>query len=155
MTNSQGISGPEKVSLRDVTKDTLQSVLDLKVSPDQEMFVATNAKSIAQAHFHENAWFRAVYAGDTPVGFVMISDIPEKGEYFLWRFMIAAEHQGKSYGRQALTLLIEHVKTRPQAKELLTSHVPGEGSPGGFYEKMGFEYTGEEYDGELLMKLRL
>ena len=69
-----------KVSLREVTKDTLQSILDLKVSPDQEQFVATNAKSIAQAHFYESAWFRAIYADDVPVGFVMLSDVPEKGE---------------------------------------------------------------------------
>ena len=153
--DSHSRSGQSQVSLSEVTKDTLQSVLDLKVSPDQEKFVATNAKSIAQAHFYENAWFRAIYADDFPVGFVMLSDVPEKGEYFLWRFMIAAEYQGKGYGREALRLLIEHVKTRPNAKELFTSHVPGEGSPGGFYEKMGFEYTGEEHDGELLMKLRL
>ena len=73
----------------------------------------------------------------------------------MWRFMIAAEYQGKGFGREGLSLLIEHVKTRPNATELGTSHVPGEGSPGPFYEKMGFVYTGEEDHGELLMKLVL
>ena len=35
------------------------------------------AFSIAEAHFSPLAWFRAVYAGDTPVGFVMLSDDPD------------------------------------------------------------------------------
>jgi diamine N-acetyltransferase len=51
-----------------------------------------------------------------------------------------------------LELLFEYVKTRPGAPVLYTSYVPGEGSPGPFYEKMGFVYTGEEDDGELVMR---
>jgi diamine N-acetyltransferase len=35
------------------------------------------------------------------------------------------------------------------------SCVPGDGSPCPFYEKMGFQYTGQEEDGELVMKLML
>ena len=39
------------VSLREVTKDTLGAILALEVDESQRRFVATNAKSIAQAHF--------------------------------------------------------------------------------------------------------
>ena len=63
--------------------------------------------------------------------------------------------QGQGYGRRALELLIAHVRTRPGATELLTSCVPGDGSPCPFYERMGFVYTGEEDDGELVMRLIL
>jgi diamine N-acetyltransferase len=112
--------------------------------------------SIAQAHFApEVAWFRAVYADETPIGFVMLEDDAANAEYFLWRFMIDARFQGYGFGRQALALLIEHVKTRPNASALYTSCVPGEGSPGPFYEKMGFVYTGEVSDEELVMRLDL
>jgi len=143
------------VSLREVTQENLKSVLALKVTKDQEKFVASNAVSIAEAYFAENAWFRAIYADETPVGFLMISDVPEKAEYYLWRFMIDAEHQGKGYGRKALELLIEHVRTRPNAKAFYTSHRKGEGSPEGFYLKMGFIRTGEMWHGDFLMKLEL
>jgi diamine N-acetyltransferase len=143
------------VSLREITAETLRSILSLSVTKEQEKFVASNAVSIAQAHFSEHAWFRAIYADETPVGFLMLYDDPEKAEYFLWRFMIDQEHQRKGYGRRALELLIEYVKTRPNAKELFVSHAPGDGSPGGFYRKLGFEYTGEEDHGELVMKLSL
>ena len=142
-----------EVSLREITKDTLRDVLNLKVAPDQERFVASNAISIAQAHFSPDvAWFRAVYAGDTPVGFLMLDDDPSKQKYFLWRFMVDAQHQGRGIGRRALELLIGHVRTRPGASALYASCVPGEGSPGPFYEKMGFVYTGEEEDGEIVMR---
>ena len=37
----------------------------------------------------------------------------------------------------------------------MTSHVPGESGPAGFYQKFGFEYTGDREDGELVMRLEL
>ncbi|KRF34231.1 hypothetical protein [Nocardioides sp. Soil805] len=37
--------------------------------------------------------------------------------------------------------------------ELLTSHVPGEGGPAGFYARLGFTPTGEvDADGEILLR---
>jgi diamine N-acetyltransferase len=150
------LSPEARVSLREITGETVRLICNLKVAPHQEHFVAPNAVSIAQAHFAPDvAWFRAVYAGETPVGFVMLEDDAANAEYFLWRFMIDARFQGYGFGRQALGLLIEHVKTRPNATALYTSCVPGEGSPGPFYEKMGFVYTGEVSDEELIMRLDL
>ena len=101
------------------------------------------------------AWFRAIYAGETPVGFLMLYDNPEKPVYFIWRLMIDARYQENGFGRRAVELLIEHVRSRPGAVELLVSHVPSPGNPGKFYEKMGFVYTGEEDDGEMIMRLEL
>jgi diamine N-acetyltransferase len=62
-----------EVTLREITKDNWRDLLRLKVAPSQEQFVASNAMSIAEAHFNpEVAWFRAIYAGDVPVGFLML-----------------------------------------------------------------------------------
>ena len=153
--NGSGLMETESLSLREITKDTVRAICNLKVASEQQKFIAPNAVSMAQAYFHDDAWFRAIYAGDTPVGFVMISDVPEKAEYYLWRFMIDAQHQGKGYGCRALEMIIDHVRTRPNATELTLSHRPGDGNPGPFYEKHGFKHTGEEDDGELVMKLEL
>ena len=144
-----------KVSLREITRENLHDILNLSVSKSQEGLVASNAKSIAEAYFADDAWFRAIYAGETPVGFIMLSDVPEKAEYYLWRMMVDAEYQSNGYGRRAVELLVEHVRTRPGARELFTSHVKREGNAGKFYRKLGFAYTGEEHDGELIMKLDL
>jgi diamine N-acetyltransferase len=143
------------VSLREITKDTVRALCALKVAPEQEQFVASNAFSIAQAHFDEYAWFRAIYAGDIPVGFVMLSDNPDAPEYFLWRLMIADGYQHRGYGRRAVQCLIEYVRTRPNASELLVSYHPGEGSPREFYRSLGFEDTGRMDDGEVVLCLSL
>ena len=143
------------VTLREITAETVRTICDLEVAPEQRGFVARNAESIAQAYFEPKAWFRAVYAGDEAVGFVMLLDDREQERYYLWRFMIAAEHQGKGYGRAALDRLVAEVRTRPGARELLCSYVPGEGSPGEFYRRYGFVETGEEHGGERVIRLVL
>lgn len=141
------------VSLREVTAENLRQVLRLKVKPEQENFVADNATSIAEAHFEEKAWFRVIYAGETPVGFLMLYDEPDSANYYLWRFMIDARYQGLGFGRRALELLIDHVRTRPNATELTLSYVPAEGGPRPFYAGLGFVDTGEVHDGENVMRL--
>ncbi len=147
------VSKDSKVTLREITKDTVYPILKLAVDDSQKGFVAPNSVSIAEAYFDEAAWFRGVYAEDTAVGFVMLADLPEKPEYYLWRFMIDAQYQGHGFGRQAIELLIEHVKTRPNATELLLGVIQEEGGPQEFYEKLGFQLTGEYDDGEAIMKL--
>jgi diamine N-acetyltransferase len=128
----------------------------MKVAESQEKMVANNAISIAQAHFEPCAWFRGIYANETPVGFIMLYDDPDEPVYFLWRLLVAEEYQGLGYGRKAIEQLMQYVKTRPSATELKVSHVKElPGNPGPFYEKLGFEYTGEEEGGELVMRLAL
>ena len=82
-------------------------------------------------------------------------DDAETPRYFLWRFMIAAEHQGKGYGKAALDLLVAYVRTRPGASELQCSFVPGDAGPGAFYAKYGFVETGEVTHGEHIITLAL
>lgn len=144
-----------KVTLREITGETVRTICRLKVSDHQKGFVAENAVSIAEAYFQPKAWFRAIYADETPVGFVMLYDSPEEAEYYLWRYMIDGRFQGCDYGRQALEQVIDYVRTRPGADALLTSCVPGEGSPMGFYRKLGFEETGVVHGEEKEMKLAL
>lgn len=146
------------VSLREVTKENLRAVLKLKVTEYQNRFVAPNPVSISQAHFEPKAWYRAIYADETPVGFVMMFIDPEEeeGVYYLWRYMMDARYQGKGFGYRALAQVIEMVKTTyPQAKTMKLSYVPKPGSPQPFYAKLGFVDTNVEHDGEMEMVLKL
>ncbi len=143
------------VTLEPVTRDSLDAVLALNVAPHQARFVASNAKSLAQAFFHQDeAWFRAVHADGQPVGFLMI--VEEAGAPpLLVRLMVAAEHQGHGHGRAALTLLAERLR-QEGARELRTSCLPGPDGPQGFYEALGFRPTGEvDDDGEVILSRTL
>ena len=144
-----------EVTLREVTAETVRLICDLDSGPGGDRFVAPNAVSIAQAYFEPSAWFRAIYAGDEPVGFVMLEDDVENSEYTLWRLMIDHRHQRKGYGRRAVELVIDHVAGQPGATELLTSYVPGERGPAEFYKGLGFTPTGEVEDGEVEVRLEL
>jgi len=143
------------VTLREITEDTLWSILDLEVSEEQKQYVAVNAVSIAEAHFSEFAWFRAIYAAETPVGFVLLFMDEEEAEYDLWRLMIDNNQQGKGYGTQALQLVLEHVRELEGAEELTLSYLPGKGDPGPFFEAFGFEDADEWVDDEKILTLRL
>jgi diamine N-acetyltransferase len=141
------------VTLREVTAGTVRAVCDLTVGPGQDGLVAPNAVSIAQAHFEPKAWFRAIYAGDDPVGFVMLFD--DAPECFLWRLMVDHRHQGRGYGRRALDLVVEHLRQRPGVTALLTSYVPDPAGPEQFYKRYGFVDTGEVDGGEVVCRLAL
>ena len=143
------------VELREITKETVRAVCLLQVAPEQRGFVAPNAVSFAEAMFEPKAWFRAIVADDVPVGFVMLSVDEDAPEYYLWRLMVDAGYQGRGYGREAMRLVIEHVRSLRGASELLVSWVPEEGGPGSFYRGLGFEPTGEIDDGEVVARLVL
>jgi diamine N-acetyltransferase len=152
------VPGPDaEVSLREITNETVRAICRLTdtLTPPKKYMVAPNAVSIAQAHFSEHAWFRAIYADGEPVGFVMLYDDPDEPDYFLWRFMIAEPHHGKGFGRRAIDLLVEYVKTRPGAKVLETSCGEGPGSPEGFYRSVGFQRNGKMLGDEVGLSLDL
>jgi diamine N-acetyltransferase len=146
------------VRLVEITAGTLRPVLKLGVGPGQAGFVADNAVSIAQAHFEPAAWFRAIVAGEEPVGFAMIHDPTLPGAtpdpdldgatITLWRLMIDARFQGRGYGGRAVALLVNHARTRPGITRFATTYVEGDGGPAGFYRRLGFTPTGRVIEGE-------
>jgi diamine N-acetyltransferase len=150
------------VHLVEITDDNRKAVCALRVNPTQERFVASVARSLEQAEATPEAepWYRAVHAGDDPVGFVMLSwNVPPGrpgiiGPYFLWRLLIGERHQGRGFGRATLNQVIDLVRA-DGATELLTSHQPGEGGPGPFYRRFGFQPTGEIDNGETVLRLDL
>lgn len=144
-----------EVELREITKNTVRQILAIGVADNQRHLVAPTAVSIAQAYFEPKAWFRAIYADDEPVGFIMLLDDDETPTYFLWRLLVGAEHQGNGYGRQAVELLIAYVRSRPGATELISSWVPDPAGPESFYRGLGFVPTGEIDEGEVVARLAL
>lgn len=140
----------------------MRAVTDLRVAPEQEGYVASNAVSIAQAHFHPEAWFRSIHAADGLVGFVMLRDptlltsaqVP--AELSIWRFMIDRRYQGAGFGRRALELVVGHARTRPGINAIQTSYVVGPHGPMEFYLSFGFRHTGEtKPNGEIVIALEL
>jgi diamine N-acetyltransferase len=151
------------VSLQPITEANRKAVESLQLAPGQERFVTNVVESLIEAVEDPagRAMFWAVYAGETPVGFVMISDevatdSPGYIPHYLWKLLIDHRHQRRGYGTATLDLIVEYFRGRPGVDALSTSAGQGEGSPIPFYERYGFERTGDiVFDDEVLLQLRL
>lgn len=151
------------VTLREIDYTNRAAILALSVAPEQKPYVGTVGSALADAaeYPHAKPWYRAIYAEDTPVGFVMLSwNVPPAppeiiGPWFLWKLIIDSRFQRSGYGRVAVNLIAELVRAEG-ATELLTSYVEGEYEPWPFYERLGFRPTGERDDnGEVILALEL
>lgn len=142
--------------LEKITPKNYEAALALSVRPDQEDLVDPVVKSLAEAYvYHEFAWPRLIYDGDRLVGFVMaFLDIPwdpdrDPGDVRsgLWRLNIAADAQGRGYGRFAVEAVCAEVRARGRDQAFVTWE-PRAGGPEGFYLRLGFRPTGESSEGQ-------
>ena len=154
---------PPRLTFVEVTDENRAEVVAIRVAPGQERSVNSVADAMEEAVEWARAkpWYRAVYAGKHPVGFVMLSwDVEPQppdiiGPWFLWKLIVDERYQGQGYGREIVAKVIELIRAEG-ATELLTSHVSGEWSPAGFYARLGFRPTGAlDPDGEIILSLDL
>jgi len=160
------------IRLQPVSEGNFIEVLELKASED---LVAPNRESLAEAylslkeaidenelHYAEMPF--AILHDRTVVGFAMVcfedgEDVNSDGEIFwLSRFMIDESHQGKGYGKAALVLLLDFAKTKPtgiEAKYAYTSYSPGNEGAAKTYASIGFKETGQIFEGEVVVRLKL
>ncbi|MGW2113621.1 GNAT family N-acetyltransferase [Streptomyces sp. NPDC001948] len=150
--------------LEKVTADNVEAACQLKVRPDQDGLVKPVAWSLAQAYATPDiAWPRLIFDGEQLVGFVMAffdvrfyPDDPNDTRLRsgLWRLNIAADHQGRGYGRFAVEAVCEEIRRRGQTRATAT-WVPGEHGPEQFYFRLGFRLTGEKAEDEVVGELEL
>lgn len=157
--------------LEQVTGKNVWDILKLRVSEEQRSFVAGNDVSIIEAYTaitgNGYAFPFGLYAGETPVGFLMIGfdtddfweDAPPvaKGNYNLWRLMIDQRFQGQGYGTEAVRLALEFIRTYPcgEAGFCWLSYEPENKTAAQLYRSFGFVETGEMDGEELIAVLSL
>lgn len=151
--------GTLDVTLRPVTRDNFEALMDLQVHAHQREFLASNSYSIAQASFYPNYHTRAIYAGEEVVGFMMFVVLDgvddEEGEYSIWRFMVDCRRQGQGLGRRALQALLGDIRSDPVARKVWISYVPGNAVASSFYASFGFVETGIDEEDEMVALLDL
>lgn len=141
------------VTLVPIDRGNVRAVCDLTPRPGQERYVAPAATTIAEAAYEPDAWLRAIVAGGVPVGVVLLVRDTSDEPYVLVRLMVDAAHQRGGVGRQAVALVLEHLRGLPGEERVRTSCVPGPESPLAFYRGLGFLDTGElDDDGEAILE---
>ena len=157
--------------LEKVDGKNVWDILKLTVSESQKNYVASNDVSIIEAYTaiagNGHAFPFGLYDGDRPVGFLMIgfdvddcwTDAPgiAKGNYSLWRLMIDKAYQGRGYGREAVKLALDFIRSLPcgDAEYCWLSYEPGNEAARRLYRSFGFEETGGTDGEELIAALKL
>lgn len=154
------------VHLVKIDDSNVREILDLDVSESQQRFVASNKYSMDQVSAVEGtehfAFPFGIYDDSEPVGFIMVGfnepvqnvrtvKIPKvmKNNYSIWRFMIDRKYQGKGYGRKAINLALDFVRTFPcgKADYCILSYKPNNEVAKKLYHSIGFIENGE-FDGD-------
>ena len=159
-------SRDSNLTLRDIDEHNWREVTRLRVHEKQHGNLATNAMSLLESHYSDDAWVRAVYAdSETMVGFLMMAIWDPTEAYYIWRFMIDHRFQGLGYGRRVVAMAIAHIREHnPRATVLGVMSTPPEGkdgvrpedSPFLFYERLGFwQVEPPDEDGEIMMHFDL
>jgi len=137
--------------LKPITKDNWIDAISLRVREDQVKFVASNAVSLAQLNFLDDFHAKGIYADDEMVGFTLFGIDDEDHEYWMYRMMIDHKHQGKGYGKQAVQLVIEDIRSMKEERHQLInlSYEPENEVAKRLYGQLGFnEVEGFLVDGE-------
>ena len=157
--------------LEKINGSNVWDILKLTVSESQKNYVAANDISIIEAYTaitgNGYAFPFGIYDDEKPVGFLMIgfdvddywTNAPEiaKGNYNLWRLMIDQAWQNRGYGKQAVQLALDFIKSMPcgKAEYCWLSYEPENEAARQLYQSFGFAETGEMDGDERIAVLRL
>jgi diamine N-acetyltransferase len=145
-----------QITLRPITPDNWRDCIRLQTHEQQQGFVAPNVYSLAQAYVFAEDTPLAIYADETLVGFLMYALDPDDNKYWLFRFMIDREQQGKGYGRKACEAYIDLMRTQPDCDAIWLSISAANTVAEQLYRSLGFVPTGViQDDGEIELCLRL
>lgn len=149
--------------IRPLSRETLMPLMRLKVTEAQNDFVAPNVMTVAQATFEAGAEIYGLWDGDSPVGMMAIINTAHRGHVpddpaertntlFVWRLMLDVAHQRKGHGQAAMDFAVARAKELGLA-DVTVSAVEANGGAIPFYERFGFQRTGEVLDGEVVLSL--
>ena len=159
------------VRLVEVNAKNIWDILKLQVSEAQKSFVAPNDLSIIEAYIsitgNGHAFPFGIFDEEIPVGFLMVGfDVDDSyehppylayGNYSIWRLMIDEKFQNKGYGRTAMELALDFIRTFPcgKAEYCYLSYEPENEIAKKLYAKYGFIENGEMDDEEVVAVLKL
>lgn len=160
---SRPTAPPARFELSVPTNADVRGLLRIGPAFSQRRMVSPVGASFGDALIPElvgsepiRAWYRAIRADGELVGFVMVAE-PHHAEPcpYLWRLVIDRRHQLRGIGRMTVAAVAEHWRAAG-ASRLLVSFVPDiPGNPQRFYERLGFELTGNVENGEVEAALDL
>lgn len=140
---------------KEIDRENWEECVGLKVSKEQEKYVASNWESILLAKFEEKIYPLCIYDGEMMVGFLMYDLDPDTKRMEMSRLMIDQKFQGKKYGKIAVLKLLDLIREKYGKIKFYTSIEPENIVAQKLYESLGFKKTGEIMWDEEVMVVQL
>lgn len=140
------------ISLSKVTRENYEAVCDLSVTKEQDEYVAPNTWSLVESMFNDGCEVRAICLDQDPIGFFMwVKETDTRTS--IWRFMIDSKHQNKGFGRKAMNLAIDEIRSDKGVREIEICYNPANPVAKDFYSSFGFNETGMGEDGDDMLAI--
>lgn len=145
--------------LRKIDDYNIEECIALRVTEEQAQYIASNKGSLQEASDNPAvARPFAIYIENKMVGFAMFAfdeDYEDsRDRYWLWRFMIDKDLQGRGYGSAALRSIIAYFKNQGVSYIKLSTKESNSKALS-LYHKFGFRENGEMNDEEIVLRLDL
>ena len=106
-----------QAQLSKIDDNNMQECIALSVTEEQAQYICPNQDSLKDASDNPAvARPFAIYVDNRMVGFTMFAfdeDYEDPNDrYWLWRFMIDQDLQGRGYGRAALKAIIDYLRSK-------------------------------------------
>lgn len=101
--------------------------MELTIDNSQKGFVANNKQSLAEASFEDGMFPLGICADETMAGFWLYYYDDSFSGWYLSRFMIGKQFQGRGYGKQAALELLDYFKkhtTQRNCTQALFPRIP-------------------------------
>ena len=96
---------------------------------------------------------KAIYCGEKLIGFAMYGIDSDDGNYWIYRFMIDEQYQGRGHGKSAMKLIIQDIESQEERTDVIwLGYQPDNEHARKLYASVGFKEAGKAPWGEMLAK---
>jgi len=151
----------DTITIQPITRDNWEDALKITVEKHQTSFVPSVTEGIAYAHI--KPWDEALdpyilSVNEAIVGFFYLSYTPESEDnYWIGGFQIDQAFQGKGYGKQSMTAIIDFItQHHPQCKVISLTVEKENVRAQSLYKSLSFVSENKTNDyGEVIFRLKL
>ena len=130
--------------------------IPLRVSKEQERYVANTTTILARAYAYRNARSEAffIYDNEIPIGMGLYHDEESLNAYVFSELIIDKTFQGKGFGKAATKIILERMKNDGKYNKVVLCYIEGNNAAKTLYENFGFTEIDRDED-EIIMELEL
>mgnify|MGYP001300073054 CR=1 FL=1 len=127
------------IKFKEIDITNYKECIDLKLSEEQNKFVAPNIFSLVQAAYEPNLYPLGIYNDNIMVGFILYDFDVELNGWSMSRVMVDVKYQNQGIGKVSLQKFMKFILNKYGNIQLYTSAEVDNPVAIALYSKLGFE----------------